>query len=100
MKKQWEYTWRAFWVRQIKVYVPLVAIVYLFWYGVEVSNMMGNFFNWSTEGYGPSKQRWFRMIASGFILMTMFGSLMDAISVWHYIKHPDEIPKNDEAKKD
>ncbi|NRQ44647.1 hypothetical protein HRH59_19120 [Rheinheimera sp. YQF-2] len=88
------FTWNAFWIRQIKVYVQLVPIVYLFWYGVDVSNMMGNLFNWSTEGYGLPKQRWFRVIACGFFAGGGIITLMDLISTWHYVKNPDEIPKD------
>lgn len=96
MKKKREFTWKAFWIRQVKTYIPLVFVVFVLWHGVEYGRLVHEFFNWPFEGYGPPQQRWYRVIASGFIIMCMFGSFIDAISVWHYIKNPHEIPKDNE----
>ncbi|MEN3156851.1 hypothetical protein ABC502_00545 [Alkalimonas sp. NCh-2] len=95
-----KFTWKAFWVRQIKMYVPLIAVVYFFWYGVEIGDAIYEYFGWVSEGYGPPQQRWYRVIASGFVTWGVIITLMDLIGTWHHIKHPDEIPKDDEVKKD
>jgi hypothetical protein len=96
MEKRWEYTWKAFWIRQLKVYVPTLPLLIFIWNSVEYGRVIHEYFGWAFEGYGPPQQRWYRVVASGFILMCMFGSLIDALSVWHYLKNPDKIPKDDE----
>lgn len=96
MKKQREYTWKAFWIRQLKLYLPTVIVCSLFWDLVEYSRMVHEYLSWTFEGYGPPQQRWYRVIATGFIMWAGVITLMDLISVWHYTKNPDEIPKRNE----
>lgn len=90
-----KYTWKAFWIRQIKMCFPLIFLVYFFWYGVDIGRVIHEYLGWTFEGYGDPQQRWYRVIASGFILLGLFGTLIDAISTWHYLKNPHEIPDND-----
>ena len=90
-----KFTWKAFWVRQLKVYVPTLPILVFMWNGVEYGRVIHEYFGWAFEGYGPPQQRWYRVIASGLFLLGIFGTLIDAINTWHYLKNPHEIPKDD-----
>ena len=94
MKKN-KFTWKTFWIRQFKLHMPMIVVCYLLWNAIEFGHVTYEYFGWTLEGYGPPQQRWYRVIASGFILICLFGTFIDAINTWHYLKNPDEIPKND-----
>lgn len=94
MKKK-KFTWKAFWIRQLKLYVPSIPILIFMWNGVDYGRVIHEYLGWTFEGYGDPQQRWYRVITSGLIFMGLFGTLIDAINTWHYLKNPHEIPDND-----
>ncbi|RUO28116.1 hypothetical protein CWE12_12915 [Aliidiomarina sedimenti] len=94
------YTWKAFWLRNLKAYMPFTFMFLGMWNGVELGNFLKEYIEWwSMEGSGPPQQRWYRVLASFFLFLMLFGSFIDAISTWHYLKNPDEIPKEDDEVK-
>lgn len=95
MKKN-RYTWKAFWIRNLKTYGPVIPATIVLWDIVEYGRIVHEYFGWAFEGYGPLQQRWYRILASGFFLALLFATFIDAISTWHYLKNPDEIPKGDD----
>ena len=80
MKKR-EFTWKAFWIRQLKLYAPSMPILFFLWNGVDYGRAIHDYFGLTFEGYGPPQQRWYRVIVSGLILMGLFGTFIDAISI-------------------
>lgn len=96
MKEKWEYTWKAFWIKNLKAYMPVLPMLFLMWNGVEYGRVVHEYFGWAYEGYGPPQQRWYRALASVILLVMLFGSVMNAIITWHYLKNPDEIPSHDD----
>ena len=87
-----KFTWKAFWVRQLKVYVLNIPILIFMWDAVEYGRAIHEYFDWAFEGYGPAQQGWYRIITTGIFLLGLFGTLIDAMNTWHYLKNPDEIP--------
>lgn len=90
-----KYTWKAFGVRQLKVYAQIMPFFLLMWNGIEIGDAIYGYFGWVSEGYGPPQQRWYRILASGFLFITVLSTFIDALSTWHYLKNPHEIPDND-----
>ncbi len=89
-----KFTWKAFWVRQLKVYVLNIPLLFFMWDAVEYGRAIHEYYGWAFEGYGPPQQRWYRVVVTGIFLLGLFGTLIDAMNTWHYLKNPDEIPKD------
>lgn len=92
-----KYTWKAFGIRQMKTYATVIPPFLFLWNGVEYGQLIHEHFGCSFEGYGPPQQRWYRILAGGFLFITVLSTFIDALSIWHYLKNPHEIP-DDESR--
>lgn len=92
---QRKFTWKAFWYRQLKLYLPSIPILIFMWNGVDYGRVIYDYLGWTFEGYGDPQQSWYRVITCGLILMGLFGTIIDAVNTWHYLKNPHETPDND-----
>ncbi|KOO58413.1 hypothetical protein WH43_09100 [Rheinheimera sp. KL1] len=88
------FTWKNFSIRQLELYAVTGFLFYVMWNSLELAQYVFEYFGRTLEGYGPPQQRWHRVIAGGFLVWALVITLMDMISVWHYTKNPDEIPKD------
>ena len=95
MKEKREFTWRAFWIRQFKMYISISLVCGFLWNSIAIGEWGYELFGETLDGYGPPQQRWHRVIASGFFVWGVIITIMDLIGTWHHIQNPDEIPKDD-----
>ena len=92
------FTWKSFFVRQLELYIVIVFLFLVLWNSIELAQNVFEYFGRTLEGYGLAQQRWHRVVASGFLVWALIITLMDMISVWHYTKNPDDIPKDDSSE--
>lgn len=62
---KFEWTWSAFFKRNVKFFAVCLAALLFFWNSVAILEWLYTLFGGELRGYGPAQQRWHRVWAMG-----------------------------------
>lgn len=95
------WTWAAFVKRNVKLSAICLAGGLFLWNGVVLWEWLSALFGWESHGYTVGEQRKYRFFSMVFLVLFMFGVLLDVFNTLYYRKHPEEAKKlkNNQIKR-